>query len=232
MNEKFTEVEYRKLIETFLRSGYSFELFDGRYSAEKTVFLRHDIDFSMEYAYKVATIDQSLGVSSTFFVLPNSELYNLYSKRSFNLVNEIIEMGHDVCLHVDLDILNKLEMVAACFQMYYPHAKANVISLHQPGKMPPNYCLPKGVIDVYSSRFFSEIEYASDSGGEWKYECPLYRPAFRRKESFQLLTHPIWWMVPGVDRNHVIYRLIDEIHNNAMQTLGQFRFMQEQNFCK
>lgn len=227
MNEKFTEDEYRNLMEAFLRSGYSFELFDGKYSAQKTVYLRHDIDFSVEFAYEAAAIDRSMGISSTFFFLPNSELYNLYSKRNFDLINGIIEMGHDVCLHVDLEFLSRLETVSACFKMYYPHAKTNVISFHQPGRIPSNYCLPKGVIDVYSSQFFSEIEYASDSGGEWKYESPLRRLAFERKSSFQLLTHPIWWIVPGANQNHVIHRLVDEIHNNAMQALSQFRFMQE-----
>lgn len=229
VNEQFTEIGYRNLIEAFGRSGYSFELFDGDYSDEKKVYLRHDIDFSVECAHDVALIDQSLGIRSTFFFLPNSELYNLYSGRSYDLVNKIIEMGHDVCLHVDFDVLNKLETVMACFKMYYPHSKTNIISFHQPKKIPSNYYLPKGVINVYDLRFFSEIEYASDSGGEWKYGHPLERKAFKYKGSFQLLTHPVWWMLPGGDKKHVIHSFVDEMNNNIMYTLSQFRFMQE---CK
>lgn len=227
MDGNFSEIEYRNLMEAFLQSGYSFERFDGKYSLEKMVYLRHDVDFSIELAHEMAFIDQSLGISSTFFFLPNSELYNLYAKKASDLINGIIEMGHDVCLHTDVNALNNLETVTACFKRYYPHAKANVISFHQPRQIPSNYCLPEGVINAYSSQFFSEIEYASDSGGEWKYGCPLARQAFKRKHSFQLLTHPLWWMSSDADRNHAIDRLIDEIHNNAIQTLGQFRFMQE-----
>ena len=82
MDDSFTETGYRNLMRAFLQSGYSFELFDGKYSTEKMVYLRHDVDFSVEFAYDMALIDQSLGISSTFFFLPNSELYNLYSKRA------------------------------------------------------------------------------------------------------------------------------------------------------
>ena len=227
MDDNFTETGYKNLMEAFLQSGYSFELFDGKYSDERVVYLRHDIDFSVEFAYEMALIDQSLGISSTFFFLPNSELYNLYSKRVFELINGIIEMGHDVCLHIDLDVLNNLETAIACFKMYYPHSNASIISFHQPKGIPPNYCLPEGMINVYSSQFFSEIEYASDSGGEWKYGYPLFRPAFKQKTSFQLLTHPLWWMSLGGDINNAIYTLVDKIHNNTMQALSQFRFIQK-----
>lgn len=225
MDDNFTKIGYRNLLEAFLQSEYSFELFNGIYSAEKVVYLRHDVDFSVEFAYEVALIDQSLGISSTFFFLPNSELYNLYSKRVFDLVNRIIEMGHDVCLHIDSDVLNNLETIVTCFKMYYPYSNASIISFHQPRKIPANYCLLEGMVNVYSSQFFSEIEYASDSGGKWKYGCPLFRPAFKRKSSFQLLTHPLWWMSSGVDSNHAIHKLVDKIHNNTMQVLSQFRFI-------
>lgn len=227
MDNNFTKTEYVNLIEAFLQSGYSFELFDGKYSVEKIVYLRHDVDFSVEFAYAMAVIDQSLGIKSTFFFLPNSDLYNLYSKRIFDLVSRIIEMGHDICLHIDADVLNNLETVTACFKMYYPHSNNSIVSFHQPKGIPPNYCLPEGMIDVYSSKFFSKIEYASDSGGEWKYGYPLFRPAFKSKSSFQLLTHPLWWMSSSIDSNHAIHKLIDEIHNNTMQALSQFRFMQK-----
>lgn len=227
MHDNFTETGYRNLMEAFLQSGYSFELFDGKYSTKKLVYLRHDVDFSVEFAYQMALIDQSLGISSTFFFLPNSELYNLYSQRVSNLVNGIIGMGHDVCLHIDSDALNNLETVIACFKMYYPRSNTSVISFHQPNGIPPNYYLPEGMIDVYSAQFFSAIEYASDSGGEWKYGYPLFRTAFKQKNSFQLLTHPLWWMTLGGDINNAIYRLVDDIHINTMQALSQFRFMQK-----
>lgn len=227
MDDNFTETGYRNLMGAFLQSGYSFELFDGKYSTEKMVYLRHDVDFSVEFAYDMALIDQSLGISSTFFFLPNSELYNLYSKRTFDLINRIIEMGHDVCLHVDSDVLKNLETAIACFKMNYPYSNISIISFHQPKGISSDYCLPEGMIDVYSSQFFSKIEYASDSGGEWKYGYPLFRTAFKQKTSFQLLTHPLWWMSLGGDVNNAIYRLVDKIHNNTMQALSQFRFVQK-----
>lgn len=227
MDNQFTILDYRNLIEAFLSEGYSFELFSGRYSKEGVVYLRHDVDFSVKSAYEMALIDQSLGINSTFFFLPNSELYNIYSKRALDLVNGIIEMGHDVCLHIDSDTLSNLEIVTKCFKKYYPLSNTGVISFHQPNAIPLNFHLLEGIIDVYSPRFFSEIEYASDSGGEWKFGYPLYRPSFKRKGSFQLLIHPLWWVSSGTDSNYAIGQLVDEIHNNVMDVLSKFRFKQK-----
>lgn len=227
MKDNFTETGYKNLMRAFLESGYTFELFDGKYSTEGMVYLRHDVDFWVEFAYKMALIDKSLGIKSTFFFLPNSELYNLYSKRVFDLVSGIIEMGHAVCLHVDSDVLNNLKTVTGCFKLYYPHSNINVISFHQPKKVLSDFYLPENIIDVYSPQFFSDIEYASDSGGEWKYGYPLFRSAFKYKTSFQLLIHPLWWLSSNGDCNTAIHRLVDEIHNNLMQALNQFRFMQQ-----
>lgn len=227
MDKEFTTTGYKNLIKSFITAGYSFEPFDGRYSTEAIVYLRHDVDFSVDYAYDMAVADHSLGVTATFFFLPNSELYNLYSKQIIDLVNEIIRMGHAVCLHIDADIINRLDTALNCFKMIYPMANTGVISYHQPKGIPPNIQLMKGVVDVYSPQFVTEIEYASDSGGEWKYGYPLCRPSFARKGSFQLLTHPLWWMSSGSDINSAIDCLVDKIHSRTLSALGQFRFMQE-----
>lgn len=230
MDGHFTAIGYKNLIKEFLKSGYSFEPFDGNYSTEGAVYLRHDVDFSVKFAYKMALADHSLGVRSTFFFMPNSELYNLYSKRAFDLVNGISEMGHDVCLHVDADIINDLQAVLTCFKSYYPHSKTTIISFHQPNENTKNCSLPMEIIDVYNPRFVSDIEYASDSGGEWKYGCPLLRTSYKNKGSFQLLTHPLWWMSQGSECDDVVQELVDDIRSNVAQALGQFSFMRSPSY--
>lgn len=227
MEIDFTESGYKDIIKTFLQSGYSFELFEGAYSTEKIVYLRHDVDFSIEYAYEMALIDQSMGIKSTFFLLPNSELYNLYSRKSYDLVNKMIDMGHDICLHIDVNLLNNLETAVECFRMYYPDSNVNVVSFHQLKWIPSDYCLPQKMVDVYSSKFFSKIEYASDSGCEWRYGYPLSRMAFESKSSFQLLIHPIWWMTSGGNCKNAVCKFVSKVHTNTMHALSQFRFMQK-----
>jgi hypothetical protein len=46
---------------------------------------------------------------------------------------------------------------------------------------------------TYEPRYFSEIAYISESGGEWRHGGPFERPAFRAGTAIHLLLHPIWW---------------------------------------
>ena len=223
----FTKDSYAFLIQSFFKRGYRFGMFDELdYFLNGIVYLRHDIDFSVEWAYEMALCDYNLGIRSTFFFLPNSELYNLYSQQSIRRMADIHNMGHDICLHMDKGSYENLQNVLRCFIYYYPYARSNVIALHQPNDFSSKPKLPIGCLDVYGEQFFNNIEYASDSGGEWKYGYPLQRQAYRDKRSFQLLIHPIWWLSTADDQGKIAHELVENIRLNALQTLQQFKFMQ------
>ena len=46
----------------------------------KNLYLRHDIDFSMEDALKIALIESELNINSSYFMI-TSNTYNLFSKK-------------------------------------------------------------------------------------------------------------------------------------------------------
>jgi hypothetical protein len=227
MELSFTKDSYKYLLESFLKKGYRFCVFDeSDYALTGIVYLRHDIDFSIERAYDMALCDHDLGIRSTFFFLPNSELYNLYSQRSIKRVEDIHRMGHDICLHVDKECYAKLETILHCFTCYFPYAKAKIIGRHQPKDFPNKPEISNEYIDVYKKQFVEDIEYASDSGGEWKYGYPLQRQAYQEGKSFHLLIHPLWWLSRSDEKGKIIQELAEDICGNVLQTLQKFKFMQ------
>ena len=80
--DDFTLGGYRNLIETFRSNGYAFVDFHNVDPAKSHVILRHDIDFSIKKAVTLAALEAELGVTSTWFVLLRSDMYNTASASS------------------------------------------------------------------------------------------------------------------------------------------------------
>lgn len=210
---------YQELLNSFVAAEYEFRLFDDKTRLERCVYLRHDLDFCVDYAFPIAKIEYELGICSAFFVLINSKLYNLFDDDNIMKLKSISEMGHMICLHVnEYSLQNKSDFLRQmeAFLKMMPFACSRFISRHRPklNTTAPSW-LPDGYIDVYSDMFFRDIEYASDSRGEWKYGYPTSREAFFQKRSFQLLTHPLWW-----------------VHNSNMSNKEKIQLLLEQRFAE
>lgn len=207
----FNEFSYKYLINSYLNIGYKFLKFDECNFYNGYVFLRHDVDFSLEFALEMAKWDNELGVVSTFFILPTTELYNMFSLESKSIINEIFQLGHDICLHIDEDVITtrkSLMSLVKSLKDIYPFLKTYIFSRHRPKLDFEVNIFGEESIEVYQDKFFKAIEYASDSRGEWKYGYPLKRKAFNNKSNFQLLIHPIWWMGNEMRRDK-IYKLFN-----------------------
>ena len=209
----FTVDGYRFLIQAFIKSGYSFRFFNDGFFPEKVVYLRHDIDFSLRYALPIAEEENKLNVHSTYFIQIDSSLYNPFELKNRLLIDSIHEMGHLICLHIDETLVRSeqvFEKYAKTFKLFFPYANTKIISRHRPNINTPIKWMNERILDVYSKPFFSEIEYASDSRGEWRYGYPLDRTFFKTRKSIQLLTHPFWWHGKGENREKVKSWLLEE----------------------
>ena len=96
------------LIEGFRSNGFVFRKFNESLSS-KSVILRHDIDFSPQYALEIAKLENRLGLSSTFFFLLSSNIYSLASQINRAVVKEIIRLGHSVSLHFDPSVYSDVD---------------------------------------------------------------------------------------------------------------------------
>lgn len=207
MTEAFTLAAYEDMLRSFLQRGYAAVDYRNLVPQSKHLILRHDIDFSLDYAPPLAGIEAALGLTAWYFVLMRSEFYNPYAPRNKASIRALLSQGHQVGLHFDAAIYNndptKFDAAAAveCSRLEdLTGAQVTMVSFHRPAKTLLNYAAPLGGrLHSYMPQFFSAIGYCSDSRGVWKEHHPLEHPSVRDGTALQLLTHPLWWNLPGAD---------------------------------
>jgi hypothetical protein len=227
----FGKDQYIKILSEIKSNNYKYstnldQLKDG------DCFLRHDIDFSLEFAVEIAEIEESLGVQANYFFMLTSNMYNLLSKDSLVKVQYIRSLGHTVSLHFDpvchKDIDIGFSSEKAIFENFLCE-DISLVSLHRPGDFLNNNDRKlEGVNHTYETKFFNDFLYISDSSGINPTDKlrDLYRMA--HKPPLQLLMHPIWWVLeedsPTAMLNHWIksrFKYIEsEILLNCKSYLG------------
>lgn len=198
---EFTIKGYIQLLELLRDKGYNFCFYNESDLLEKCVILRHDVDLSIEKALQMAIIENSLGVKSTYFLLLSTNFYNVFSKQSFDKLQQIKNLGHEIGLHFDekrynistidemkiyiefeLDILGKLL-----------NDKVKVLSMHRPSKFILESDIQLDpIINSYSSKYFNKMKYISDSRMHWR-EDPMETIKSNEFNKFHILTHPFWY---------------------------------------
>lgn len=165
------------------------------------ILLRHDVDFDVFKALQMAEAEKEIGIQSSFYFLIRSHSYNFLSPIVQEIVKKIKALNHDIGLHFDASIyknvktglLNEIEIFENITK-----TKVSFITIHRPSKIFTKDNKPIGNIrHSYEKKFFQEIGYYSDSGGSFKYGLPQDDPKYKEGNSFQLLTHPIWWTTAG-----------------------------------
>ena len=215
----FTLKHYREILELALSRGYKFLGFHEQYCSKnhKIIYLRHDIDVCIEEAISMADLESEIGISSTYFILVNSPVYNPLSADCLGLISYIQEKGHWVGLHIDPLLINKGNVediedeINYLFEFFVKKIKlVPVISFHRPVPEIIGKSFKK-FISAYSPKYFKDIIYISDSRGMWRDDCPckfLYCEAYN---SMQILIHPIWWKENNVmSVKEKLFYLIEE----------------------
>jgi hypothetical protein len=199
--------DYRKSLELFSKNDYAITSFKQFLEApsKKHLILRHDVDFNLDAAYKMAQIDYQLGIRSTFFLRVCANGYNLSSTPSIKIIKELINMGHELGLHLDTGMENIWscslnESIERQFKIFESATgvKAKGFSVHMPATLGgidyssiiiENFDL---LYHAYERQFTEgEFKYISDSMKMWR-EKPLIE-FINDVNKIQLLIHPIWW---------------------------------------
>tara|TARA_B100002052_G_C15845745_1_gene582428 strand:+ start:351 stop:1073 length:723 start_codon:yes stop_codon:yes gene_type:complete len=231
MNKKFTYGYYKKLLKTFLDKKMNFIFFDelDDFSDEKFILLRHDIDFDIDKALKMAILENSMSVKSTYFFLHNSEFYNLYHMDNVNKIKNLMSLGHKISLHFDPcnygDSADK-EIKEHCSKeiKYFSNlfdVEINIVSFHRPQKNVLN-----GQIEInntYMPKYAKSIKYISDSMKKMHEGDFIEMASLGNHKQLQLLIHPIWWndteTTPQQDYDNFLERkykkITDEISKNS-----------------
>ncbi len=134
--------------------------------------LRHDVDYCLESALSMAQLEEKCGISSSYFFLVDSDHYNVLSVHSRDIISNIAQLGHEICLHFDISnysnasITEIVNFHVSCLELV-SQKKVSNISYHCPGAIGlSNLSLAdqyEGLSNTYSESFNSYFYYASDS---------------------------------------------------------------------
>ena len=203
----------------------------------KFCVLRHDIEFSVDRALKMARIEiDELDVKSTYTVQLRNNTYNALSQKNIEAIGEIEEMGHYIGLHQnppsdipDDHLVDYIMKDIETLEHYYGF-EVDRYAFHRCGSNPgilEKYVEVPDKINCYAKEFFHyfqgetpselNVHYVADSNHKWKYGHPLYLN-FDKVNKLQLLTHPYSWSVEGIEDNYDNYKLLIEERTSELIT--------------
>ncbi len=145
---------YRELLDAATAGGYRFATFD-REPQEGDIFLRHDVDLSLEAALSLAELEQERGARATYFLMTESVFYNLDSQLGRDTLARLRELGHAVGLHAVHPRAQFDERFDPVLAWHNPDAEY----VHDP---------VDGAVNVMQAPWFTRGKYRSDSNQHWR----------------------------------------------------------------
>jgi hypothetical protein len=209
MSCSFDLDHYAELLEAARAGGYRWARFD-RKPEPGDIFLRHDVDLSLDAALQLARLEHERGATATYFLMTESVFYNLASFEGRDAIAELRDLGHAVGLHA-----------------VHPNATRDdrfdpVLAWHNPD---PEYVFDpiEGVVNVMQPPWFTQGKYRSDSNAHWREGCPHEELRAGSFEWLQLLTHPEIWVYPGATMGDSMRSLLDAKREEWLEHLANDR---------
>ena len=206
---KFSFKYYEKMLKVAIEHGFvisSFENYDS--NVNKTIILRHDIDYTLKGIKEFAEIENNLGITSTYFLRVHSSNYNLYSEHSYSLINYLLKYNHEIGLHFDSTYFSMIfnlvprEVFEKEKKLLELIIDKKIKSISEHYDVGCNiFKIPKleKIVDInslgidnyaYDKKYVLDMKYISDSNANWREGDILDNLNFNR---LQVLTHPELW---------------------------------------
>ncbi len=209
MSCAFDLEHYRELLLAARAGGYRFAFFDRTPSAGD-LLLRHDVDLSLHAALAMAELEAEIAVRATYFLMTQSEFYNLAAPSGAEAIERLRRLGHRVALHA-----------------VYPDAQHDgrldpVLAWHNPD---PDYMTAPvdGFVNAMQPGFFDPDHYRSDSNQRWRSGCPHEPLAQGDFDWLQLLVHPEVWVYPGETMRETMLAMLDSERDRRLDELAADR---------
>lgn len=200
----FTLSSYSKLLLDFIRLGYRFFSSAGVANSQPTtVFLRHDVDFSLELVLPMAEVEHRLGAAACYYVLLSGP-YNPCSSASVNAMKQLRAMGHEIGLHYDLSLYPDDPVLArkrldseVAFLQELSGGEVSTIVMHEPSRGHDDFFLdvPGYINPTHFQKNNPDLLYVSDSCRAWR-DLSLrdFLEGASAKSCLMLNTHPESWL--------------------------------------
>lgn len=232
----FTLTNYKHLLKICL-NNYNFQFFD-HHIKQKTILLRHDLEFSTTVALKMAKIETELGIQSTYFIQLHSDFYNALEDFNFDNINEIKNLGHQIGLHFDTHFWNVSNVVELnkfittdkeTLERFF-EINVKVFSFHNNNEFTLSCRDQKygGLVNVYSDYFRNNFAYNADSLGYWRYERLEDILLSQKYDNIQILMHDGMWQEEVLPPRRRVFRVIDDnanrikkLYDDHLKKIGQ-----------
>lgn len=170
------------------------------------LLLRHDIDFDLESAERMAEVEHEMGISSCYMIMTTCPFYDIREHAA--KLKQIQQLGHGIGLHIDFQYVEHYETseneatghhwVVSAIERHAQQLETVIgspvrsVSYHRPAirfLRGPLFIAER--VNAYADDLMQW--YLSDSKGQWREGDPLTALRHPRHSLLQLLIHPIWW---------------------------------------
>ena len=215
---EFTYGAYTNLINLLKENNYVFTDYVNYNKVKKAVIFRHDVDNSLGKALEIARLENKNRIKSTYFLLLSTNFYNIFSKESSKMLNEVMNLEHEIGLHFDekryeIGDEKELEGYIEYEKNILEKAldkKIKVVSMHRPSKWILENDIQFGnIINSYSKVFIKKFKYLSDSRMYWR-EDVLNIVKSNKHDRLHILTHPFWYSNKKQQINEKIMEFVND----------------------
>jgi hypothetical protein len=200
---------YRELLDAAKAGGYRFATFEAEPEADD-IFLRHDIDLSLEAALELGRLEHEHGARATYFLMTESVFYNLDSGLGREALRELRSLGHAVGLHAMYPRASHDDRFDAALSWHNPDPEY----MHEP---------VSGFVNVMQPPWFTKGKYRSDSNQHWREGCPHDELRAGKLEWLQVLTHPEIWVYRGNTMRDTMHAMLEQKHGEWLVQLANDR---------
>jgi len=198
----FTLKHYFKTLYDYIDAGYVI-IPDAK--VRRHIHLRHDVDLSLSYALELAKEEQKRDISSTFYIMLHSTLYNANAPDSIEQIREIHNLGHKIGLHIDTrcHLENDFQTLSLIVGERVGDWRRHLVNVT------PEFIVPEPRPKNY--------KYLSDSAMNFREGC--FCQHIGKWDKIELLLHPEWWIVsPEGKRNK--WEIMEDITQESKGQLG------------
>lgn len=166
------------------------------------LFLRHDVDISLDKALEMAQREKKMGVGpAIYYILLTSDFYNPLENQNQEKIFKILDLGHGIGLHYDLttmpkddELRSRIIVTQASTLEGVFNTRVTTIAHHKPVQgLKPSQILLEALDSVQLADpvlTLKDYKYISDSGMNFR-EDPYEVSKYHRLVHLNI--HPVWW---------------------------------------
>ena len=106
----FSYEDYKEIIRIVKESGRYCGYKDAL-TCDDFVIMRHDVEYSVERAYELSKVEESMDFTSNFFFQWTNNSYNLLSRRNMDMIKDMHERGQNIGLHFALNGMTDIQLI-------------------------------------------------------------------------------------------------------------------------